>query len=164
MQTMYNVLSIVRGTTVDGPGFRTSIYLAGCSHKCPGCHNMQSWNPEGGERMSLEEILEVVREEDFNVTLSGGDPLFNPEAAKILIHALKDDGRNVWVYTGYRWEEILESEQLREAVCEADVVVDAPFIEKLKDHDLLFRGSSNQHLINVRESLENGGSMVLYSR
>lgn len=114
--------------------------------------------------MSLEEILEVVREEDFNVTLSGGDPLFNPEAAKILIHALKEDGRNVWVYTGYTWQEILESEQLREAISEADVVVDAPFIEKLKDPDLLFRGSSNQHLINVKESLENGGSIVLYSR
>ena len=68
---LYNVLKIERGTTVDGPGFRTSIYLAGCRHGCPGCHNPQSWDFETGVKMSLEEIMDVVREEEFNVTLTG---------------------------------------------------------------------------------------------
>ncbi len=68
---LYNVLKIERGTTVDGPGFRTSIYLAGCRHGCPGCHNPQSWDFEAGVKMSLEEIMDVVREEEFNVTLTG---------------------------------------------------------------------------------------------
>ncbi|MDE6578164.1 MAG: 4Fe-4S cluster-binding domain-containing protein [Muribaculaceae bacterium] len=99
----YNILSIIRGTTVDGPGFRTSIYLAGCSHACPGCHNPSSWNPEGGSVMTLEEIMEIVKEEDFDVTLSGGDPLFQASKVKTLIETLKEDNRNVWVFTGYLW-------------------------------------------------------------
>lgn len=152
----YRVLSIIRGTTVDGPGFRTSIYLAGCGHACPGCHNPQSWNPEGGDIMTLSEIMDIVRDEDFDVTLSGGDPLFNPESVRNLIEALKQDGRNVWIFTGFRWEEILASEKLRDAVELADVVVDGPFVESLRNPDLLFRGSSNQRLIDVGRSIRSG--------
>ena len=103
----YNVLAIMRGTTVDGPGFRTSIYLAGCNHACPGCHNPQSWNPEGGEIMTAEDIIKIVDEEDFNVTLSGGDPLMHPESTKHLIDLLTQKGREVWVYTGFTWEQII---------------------------------------------------------
>lgn len=152
----YRVLSIIRGTTVDGPGFRTSIYLAGCAHACPGCHNPQSWNPEGGDIMTLSEIMDIVRDEDFDVTLSGGDPLFNPESVRNLIEALKQDGRNVWIFTGFRWEEIMASEELRDAVELADVVVDGPFVESLRNPDLLFRGSSNQRLIDVGRSIRSG--------
>ncbi len=152
----YRVLSIIRGTTVDGPGFRTSIYLAGCAHACPGCHNPQSWNPEGGDIMTLSEIMDIVRDEDFDVTLSGGDPLFNPESVRNLIEALKQDGRNVWIFTGFRWEEIMASEKLRDAVELADVVVDGPFVESLRNPDLLFRGSSNQRLIDVGRSIRSG--------
>ena len=152
----YRVLSIIRGTTVDGPGFRTSIYLAGCTHACPGCHNPQSWNPEGGDIMTLSEIMDIVRDEDFDVTLSGGDPLFNPEPVRNLIEALKHDGRNVWIFTGFRWEEIMASEKLRDAVELADVVVDGPFVESLRNPDLLFRGSSNQRLIDVGRSISSG--------
>ena len=64
----YKVLDIRRGTTVDGPGFRTSIYFAGCNHACPGCHNPESWNFNGGVEMSADEILKVIEEEDFDVT------------------------------------------------------------------------------------------------
>lgn len=152
----YRVLSIIRGTTVDGPGFRTSIYLAGCAHACPGCHNPQSWNPEGGDIMTLSEIMDIVRDEDFDVSLSGGDPLFNPESVRNLIEALKQDGRNVWIFTGFRWEEIMASEKLRDAVELADVVVDGPFVESLRNPDLLFRGSSNQRLIDVGRSIRSG--------
>ncbi len=69
------VLDIIKGTTVDGPGFRTSIYLAGCRHCCPGCHNPQSWDFEGGMEMEIDDLMEIVKEEDFDVTLSGGDPM-----------------------------------------------------------------------------------------
>lgn len=151
----------MRGTTVDGPGFRTSIYLAGCNHRCPGCHNPQSWDCNGGIPMTLEEIMEVVREEDFNVTLSGGDPLFNPESTTLLIKALKEDGRNVWLFTGYTWEQIMATPNLKSAISQADVIVDGLFIESLKDRDLLFRGSSNQRLIDVQFSLQSA-STILY--
>lgn len=152
----YNVLKIIRGTTVDGPGFRTSIYLSGCSHHCPGCHNPQSSNPENGDKMTLEEIMRVVEEEDFDVTLSGGDPLFHPEKLKPLVEALKEDNRNVWVYTGYIWEEIIKSRGLLDAIKAADVLIDGPYVESLRDPDLPFRGSSNQRLINIKESLKEG--------
>ena len=161
MAESYNILSIIRGTTVDGPGFRTSIYLAGCGHHCPGCHNPSSWDHRGGSAMSLDEVMDIVREEDFDVTLSGGDPLFNPESTGTLIGALKADNRNVWVFTGYTWEQITTSEALLDSIKNADVIVDGPFIEKLRDPDLLFRGSSNQRLIDIRKSLESG-EITLY--
>lgn len=68
------ILDIIRGTTVDGPGFRTAIYMAGCRHQCQGCHNPESWSFDAGKEMSLDEIMAIVAEEDFDVTLSGGDP------------------------------------------------------------------------------------------
>lgn len=161
MSYKYNVLAIIRGTTVDGPGFRTSIYLAGCRHACPGCHNQQSWNPDGGEIMTDDDILEVVDEEDFDVTLSGGDPLFNPESTKHLVDLLAERGRKVWIYTGFTWERIVADDMLMDAVRNAAVVVDGPFIERLKDPDLPFRGSSNQRLINVAASLSSGKATTI---
>lgn len=160
--SIYNVLRIIRGTTVDGPGLRTSIYLAGCSHHCTGCQNPQSWDENNGVHMSLDEILRIVEEEDFNVTLSGGDPLNNPLLAKKLIKALKNNRRNVWVYTGYTWENIIANPVLFDAIRNADILVDGPFIEALKDLDLPFRGSSNQRLIDIQASIASN-SVVLYN-
>ena len=163
MAELFHVLDIIRGTTVDGPGFRTAIYLAGCSHQCRDCHNPQSWKEENGIPMSLEEIMQIVGEEDFDVTLSGGDPLFNPSLTRKLMEALKNNGRNIWLYTGYTWEELLHNQELLKAATLADVVVDGPFITELKDLDLLFRGSANQRLIDVARSLEQK-SIVLYKQ
>ncbi len=142
-------MEIIRGTTVDGPGFRTSIYLAGCKHHCPGCHNPSTWDPDGGRPMTLEEIMEIVIEEDFDVTLSGGDPLFFPEATAELARNIKKSGKNIWMYTGYTIEQILADDRLRLPLPYLDVIVDGPFIEALKDPDLRFRGSSNQRIIEV---------------
>lgn len=158
---MYRVLDIIKGTTVDGPGLRTSIYLAGCSHRCIGCHNPQSWNPEEGNLMSLEEIMRIVEEEDFDVSLSGGDPLFDPKSLSELIKALKNNRRNIWIYTGYTWEEIISDHYLLSAIKEADVLVDGPFIEEKKDLDIPFRGSSNQRIIDIQKSLSSNAIIVL---
>lgn len=147
--TIYHVLDIRRGTTVDGPGFRTAVYLAGCRHYCPGCHNPDSWDENAGVEMTLDEILEVIKEEDFNVTLTGGDPLMNPESIALLTKAIKAFGYNIWLYTGYSIEEIRNNPDLCKALENVDVVVEGPFIEALKDPDLPFRGSSNQRIINI---------------
>jgi len=144
---LYNVLKIERGTTVDGPGFRTSIYLAGCRHRCPGCHNPQSWDFEAGVKMSLEEIMDVVREEEFNVTLTGGDPLYNPGGAGALVKAIRAEGLTVWIYTGFTWEEIVEDKSLIAAVEGAEAIVQGRFMESLRDESLPFRGSSNQRIV-----------------
>ncbi len=144
---LYNVLKIERGTTVDGPGFRTSIYLAGCRHRCPGCHNPQSWDFEAGVKMSLEEFMDVVREEEFNVTLTGGDPLYNPGGAGALVKAIRAEGLTVWIYTGFTWEEIVEDKSLIAAVEGAEAIVEGRFMESLRDESLPFRGSSNQRIV-----------------
>ncbi|MCM1475112.1 MAG: anaerobic ribonucleoside-triphosphate reductase activating protein [Muribaculaceae bacterium] len=147
MKPTYRVLDIRRGTSVDGPGFRTSIYFAGCNHACPGCHNPDSWDFLGGEEMTLEEIMEVVREEDFDVTFSGGDPLMHPEEIATLAKAIKEEGHTIWLYTGYTWEEIQHDERLQLTLPYLEAIVEGPFVESLKDPDLLFRGSSNQRII-----------------
>lgn len=151
-QHTYRVLDIIRGTTVDGPGFRTAIYLAGCRHHCPGCHNPQSWDPHGGEEMTLDEILAVVDEEEFDVTLSGGDPLYNPESTEVLARAVKERGYGVWLYTGYEWEEIADDPAMMKVMHWVDTVVTGRFVEKLKDPDLPFRGSTNQRLVHIEHS------------
>lgn len=156
-------MKIIRGTTVDGPGFRTSIYMAGCRHNCEGCHNPQSWDFEAGEEMTLPEIIRVVEEEDYDVTLTGGDPMYNAEDAISIADEVHKLGHDVWLYTGYTWEEILSESKLKETVSHMDVIVDSPFILKLRDTDLLFKGSSNQRIIDVAKSLKSG-KLCLWSR
>ncbi len=148
------ILDIIRGTTVDGPGFRTSIYFAGCRHACPGCHNPQSWDFDGGTEMDLDEIMEIVRDEDFDVTLSGGDPLYQPEVVGELARRIRETGHTVWVYTGFTWEQIQESPRLRNALNDVEAIVEGPFIETLRDTDLRFRGSSNQRIIYLDRGIE----------
>lgn len=145
----YQVLDIVRGTTVDGPGFRTAIYLAGCRHRCPGCHNPRSWDFDAGETMTLDEIMAIVEEEDFDVTLTGGDPLYNPESTAALAQAICKTGHSVWLYTGFTYEEIIASDRLSLPLQYLEAIVDGPFVESLRDPDLLFRGSSNQRIIRI---------------
>ena len=105
-----NVIDIIEGTTVDGPGLRTSIYFAGCEHHCPGCHNPQSWNPVAGRAISIDDLLRVVEYNDFNVTFSGGDPFFQAERVAELAERIATElGKTIWCYTGYRWEDIVRA-------------------------------------------------------
>lgn len=146
-EVVVNVLDIRRGTTVDGPGFRTSIYMAGCDHRCPGCHNPDSWKFDNGEPISLSRIMDIVREEEFNVTLTGGDPLYYPEKVKKIVDEVLKEGLTVWIYTGFTWEEIQDDPVMADAVANAEAVVEGRYIEELRNPDLPFRGSSNQRII-----------------
>lgn len=154
---MLRILHIVEGTSVDGPGLRTSIYMAGCNHHCPGCHNPASWNPQGGEERSLDELMQVIAYNEAPVTLSGGDPLQQPDGTRALISRIKHElGYNVWCYTGYTWEEIVNDPKLFKVVQELDVLVDGPFKMAERDISLRFRGSRNQRLIDVQRTLDSG--------
>ena len=148
-----NIIDILKGTTVDGPGFRTSIYFVGCRHQCPGCHNPQSWDFNSGKEYPLDALMEIIIEEDFDVTLSGGDPLYQPQVVRELSRRIREAGHTTWLYTGFTFEEIIQSPTLLEAVEYIDVIVDSPFIESHKDPDLLFRGSSNQRILDLPLSL-----------
>ncbi len=147
------VIDIVDGTIVDGPGLRTSIYLAGCLHKCPGCHNESTWPFDAGHDVTVEQIMDHVRENDFNVTFSGGDPLYQPEALVPACKAIKSLGKTIWCYTGFTYEDVLASAMMRPVLDVIDVLVDGPFIMDMRDTALRFRGSSNQRIIDVRSSL-----------
>ena len=149
------ILSIAEGTSVDGPGLRTSIYFAGCRHHCEGCHNPQSWDINNGRPATNEELLEVIRYNEFPVTFSGGDPLFQIEAVTELARQIKQQlGYNIWCYTGYLWEEILQHEEFMPLLEYVDVIVDGRFVLSQRDISLLFRGSKNQRIIDVQQSLK----------
>lgn len=150
------IIDIVEGTSVDGPGLRTSIYFAGCAHACPGCHNRQTWDFAGGWQMSPAEVMERITSADFNVTLTGGDPMYQAEALLPLLRAVADAGYTVWCYTGFRWDEIIDDPVMAALLPYIEVVVDGRFVEAERDTDLLFRGSSNQRLIDVSASLDTG--------
>ena len=153
-----SVLRVVYDTIVDGPGLRTSIYFAGCTHQCRGCHNPLSWNVDNGNLMTINELLDVVLDSDFNnVTFSGGDPFYQVEGVTQLAKEIKSrSNKTIWCYSGYRFEDILSNSKLSQLLTYIDVLVDGPFIEEQKVDNKPFVGSSNQRLIDVAASLREG--------
>lgn len=154
------ILDIVPGTSVDGPGLRTAIYVAGCSHGCPGCHNPQSWNFGAGREMSIDEVMLEVIENDFDVTLTGGDPMYSAEQLIPLAARIKEAGKSIWCYSGFSYEAVMGNEPMRRLLEYVDVLVDGPYVEALRDPSLRFRGSSNQRLVDLRRSVP--GELVFY--
>ena len=162
---MIKILDIIEDTTVDGPGFRTTIYCAGCAHRCEKCHNKHSWDFNQGRNASTEELMKIITDDEFaNVTFSGGDPMYQAEGFIELAKAIKScTKKNIWCYTGFTFEALLKMPKQRALLELIDVLVDGPFVNSLKDETLLFRGSSNQRLIDVQASLKTG-TVVLWSR
>lgn len=149
MNDKINIMEIVEQTMADGPGLRTSIYCAGCRHHCPGCHNPQSWDPANGHEVSIDDLMEVIKADDFsNVSFSGGDPFYQVEAFTELARRIKaETHKTIWCWTGFTIEEIRASEHLSQMLPYLDVLVDGPFLIEQRDTQLLFRGSPNQRII-----------------
>ena len=147
-------------SVVDGYGVRTVIWTQGCSHKCPFCHNPSTHDFDGGSIFDLKEIfneLDNLQNQD-GITLSGGDPLFQIEPIVEIAKYAKKIGLNVWCYTGFTYEQILKMGKTNPLYLELlkylDVLVDGKFEIDKRDLSLLFRGSSNQRLIDVKNSLK----------
>ncbi|MCD7855187.1 MAG: anaerobic ribonucleoside-triphosphate reductase activating protein [Clostridiales bacterium] len=149
----------------NGSGLRVVLWVSGCSHRCHGCHNQITWDEKSGLVFDEEAKAEIFSqlEKDYisGLTLSGGDPLFfnNRQDVTELLKEVKErfPQKNIWLYTGYLWEEIKDLPLIKYV----DILVDGRFISELKDNNLKWRGSSNQRVIDVKKSLENG-SAVLY--
>ena len=150
------VLDIVMDTVVDGPGLRASIYLAGCYHKCPGCHNPQSWDMNGGKEMEVDEIVEILKQSGHTkFTITGGDPFYQPMGLLELVVRIRKEipGSNIWCYTGFLFEDLLDREAMVLILKNIDVRVDGPFIQELRDETLMYRGSSNQRVLEIPKDL-----------
>ena len=151
------LLKTFKETIVDGIGLRYSLYFSGCNHKCKGCHNEYSWNPENGDIVTYEILEKIAEEINTNtmldgITISGGDPLFNPEDMIRVLRFLKEKtGKDIWMYTGYTLEQIRKDEKRNACLEYIDVLVDGPFIKQLYAPDLRFKGSSNQRIIKKKE-------------
>lgn len=157
------VAGITKGSVVDGLGIRTVVYFQGCPRHCPGCHNPETIPTEGGRELTVEQLVEeiiaTITPLTKGVTFSGGDPLLQAEALLAVIKLLKErqPQLDIWVYTGYQWEEVKHLPVLSLV----DVLVDGPFIEEKRDISLAFRGSSNQRIIDVPKTLATGRTVLL---
>lgn len=161
------IYGLVQDSIVDGPGFRFVCFVQGCPHHCPGCHNPDSHDPTGGREMDVEEVAAQMLSNPLTdgLTLSGGEPFDQAGECAALAARAKESGLNVWAYTGYCYETLLEKENpdVLALLAQVDVLVDGPFVEGLKSYDALFRGSTNQRLIDVAKSRASG-AVVLWSR
>ena len=187
--TTISLYGTVPDSIVDGPGLRDAVFVQGCSHHCPGCHNPESQPAEGGTETTLAALLADIRANGLahDVTLSGGEPFEQPKACAALAAELKRNGYGIWCYTGYLYDDLagraeaartqqaqreeagLTGNALTEGIADdlavgdlldsIDVLVDGPFVESRKSLELKWCGSSNQRLIDV-PATRRAGSIV----
>lgn len=158
-----NYHNITKEDMLNGEGIRVVLWVSGCNHRCKGCHNPITWDENGGipfDKKAEEELFEALNKPHIaGITFSGGDPLF-PNNRKEVFRLIKKcrerfPDKNIWLYTGYLWEEIKDLEGIEDI----DVIAEGEFIEELKDNNIHWVGSSNQRVINVKESLK--GDLIL---
>lgn len=157
---------IRRYDIANGVGIRTSIFVTGCTLHCPECFNEAYQDFNAGDLWTEAETEQVIRYmEDDNVsglTILGGEPMQNAEGLLPVVRAVKERvKKSIWVYSGYPWDMILADPTKKALLAECDVLVDGPFVAALRDPMLRFRGSSNQRVIDIPQSLAQG-EVVLY--
>lgn len=164
---MINLYGTVQDSIVDGPGLRYSVFVQGCTHACPGCHNPESQPKEGGEERAVEDIVADIKSNPLihDVTLTGGEPFEQAQATASLARLLKDAGYGIWTYTGYLYEDLMRSDDpfVHQLIDATDVLVDGPFIESKRSLDLDWCGSANQRLIDIAKT-KRAGKIVLWEQ
>lgn len=162
------ILSITSPDLSNGIGCRVTVWVAGCSHKCPGCHNQFTWNYNIGDDISETEtaieIIQAIKDQldkpyIAGITFSGGDPLDqNTESLNqllTLIKAIKEDypEKNIWIYSGDIFENLIKNELKKQILSYCDILVDGPFVREKQKIGLPFRGSDNQRIIDIKKSI-----------
>lgn len=147
---------IIEESVVDGPGYRFVIFTQGCPKSCFMCHNAETQSMTGGYIEKLDNIVNSFTKESLieGITISGGEPFIQPDKVLYLVKKAKEHNLNVLLYSGFYYEELikLNNEHVNEILNTADYLIDGPFNYKLKNLNLLFRGSSNQRIINLKET------------
>ena len=157
------VSALVEESIVDGPGLRYVVFTQGCPHHCPGCHNPETHDPEGGTVAEVDAVFEQFRENPLlsGITFSGGEPFMQPEPLCRLAEAVASLGKTVVTYTGFTFEQLTSMGRNNPAVAEllalTDTLIDGPYVDSLRDLELTFRGSANQRVLSRddREQLLN---------
>lgn len=167
-----NYIQIDKASISNGPGFRVVLWCAGCTMKCKGCHNPEAQNFNAGkpfDEKAQEFLFEQLSKPYIKgITFSGGHPFeqYNRPTIYCLTKQIKTQfpQKDIWMYTGYTWEEIFEKniKEIQRTLCWIDVLVDGQYIEEQRDITLPFKGSKNQRLIDVRKTLEQN-KIVLYN-
>jgi len=146
---------VISESIVDGPGFRYVVFTQGCPHGCPGCHNPQTHDFNGGTLIDPLTLLPEIDENPLlaGVTFSGGEPFVQPEALLPLAREIKARGLHLLIFSGYTYEQLQALATSREAVgellCLCDTLIDGPYIEEQRDLTLQFRGSANQRVLQL---------------
>lgn len=145
---------------VDGEGIRTVIWTQGCPHHCLGCHNPETWDFDGGALVDVSEVCEIIDslEGQDGITFSGGDPFMQAKACSEIAKYARSKGLNIWAYTGFNYEDLIHLSEKKPEILdflnEIDVLVDGRFILEKKSFSCVFRGSTNQRVIDVKQSLK----------
>ena len=164
-----NYEKIDKCSVSNGLGVRTVLWISGCNIHCKNCHNQSTWDFNSGIPFTddtMQEILyDLSKPYIKGLTLSGGhplDPINAPEVLKIVKRIkMVFPNKDIWIYTGYVWEDIIKDDTLKEILKRTDVLVDGAYIDELRDISLPFMGSSNQRIIDAQESL-NQNKVILW--
>lgn len=162
------IAGIVSESVVDGPGYRFVVFAQGCRHACPGCHNPHTWDPLGGTAIRVADLLEKIKNTKLlkGITITGGEPFLQPAPLALLARKVKELGLDVITYTGYTWEELIalarDKADIKELLLVSDYLVDGPFILSKRDLELPFRGSSNQRILDLSQSIQAGRPVEAY--
>ena len=146
------VSGIVEESIVDGPGLRFVVFTQGCPHRCRGCHNPETHDPDGGYLKETAEIVEAFERNPLlsGITFSGGEPFMQPAPLAGIAREVKKRGKSVAVYTGFTLDQLIArsraDEAARQLLSLADLVIDGPYVEEQRDPDLQFQGSANQRV------------------
>jgi len=169
-----NYHNILHDDMRNGEGLRVTLFVSGCNHYCKNCQNPQTWDCNSGIEFDLaakEEIFEQLNKDYIcGVTFSGGDPLYSENLHEIysLVMEIKNKfpTKNIWIYTGYKYEDIMQSDysgdKMRAGIIKmCDILVDGEFVEELADAKYHWAGSTNQRIIDIKQSL-NKGEIILW--
>lgn len=151
------ISGVIEESIVDGPGFRYVIFTQGCPHGCPGCHNPQTHDFNGGTLIDPLCLLPEIDENPLlsGVTFSGGEPFVQPKALLPLAREIKKRGLHLLIYSGYTYEQLSALARTDQAIAEllrlCDTLIDGPYVEEERDLTLQFRGSANQRILQLRD-------------
>ena len=164
------IAGIMRESIVDGPGIRFAVFSQGCPHHCPGCHNPQTHDFEGGSEIDADRILEEIDKDPLlkGVTFSGGEPTCQAGAFAYLAEQVRERGLDIVLFSGYTYEQLMErcetEPELARLLELTDLLIDGPYVKEQRDLTLQYRGSANQRLIDMARTRQEGSPVLWQGR